>query len=313
MRYLTCLMTLFVVCAKCLAGISTKMETWTDAARDREIPVKWYLPQAKDQEHPVIVVSHGLGGSRDTMSYACEAWADAGFIVLALQHLGSDEAVWQESDQPRRDIRKAASAENFFLRVDDVKFAISRIEETAKTDESIDATRIGMSGHSFGAITTLAVSGVRYGPTLASFIDPRVRAAVALSPAPPSNVRNLGKAFADVKLPMLHLTGTKDVSIISDTTAADRRVPYRQMNGSPQFLAVWDDADHLVFSGHNTPGSDGAQNAQVRSELVELSILFWKAYLTDDKPSVQALVAKGKSFDRTADFEYKHIEEKDDK
>jgi len=46
----------------------------------------------------------------------------------------------------------------------------------------LDLNRIGMSGHSFGAVTTQNVSGQRtpFGPAL--FTDQRIKAALAMSP-----------------------------------------------------------------------------------------------------------------------------------
>ena len=39
---------------------------------------------------PVVIFSHGLGGKREGGTVWGEAWAAAGFVVVHMQHIGSD-------------------------------------------------------------------------------------------------------------------------------------------------------------------------------------------------------------------------------
>ncbi len=305
----------------------TTLEEWTDAAREREVPVKFYWPAegakpapitpAPITPAPIILASHGLGGSREVMSYLCQAWADAGFVVVAMQHVGSDESVWQGQPRPLQAMREAANAKNSILRVEDVRFVIDTLIARAAEDKRLDVTRIGLSGHSFGAQTTLACSGVRYGPRLTSFVDERIKASVALSPAPPENVPDLEKAFAYVRIPMLHITGTQDVAIIGNTTAQQRLMPYFHTNSSPQFLAVFDAADHMVFSGAREggrlatradPNKDPGRDEEIRAQVIALSVSFWKAYLLDDPKAKDVMIQDAKSFGDSLKFDSKHDE-----
>ena len=70
-----------------------------DAARNRDIPVRVYLPTNTAPE-PVILFSHGLGGSRAGSVFLGEHWAARGYVAVFLQHPGSDDSVWK--DEPRR-------------------------------------------------------------------------------------------------------------------------------------------------------------------------------------------------------------------
>ena len=87
-------------------------------------------------------------------------------------------------------LRQAASLENFLLRAKDVPAALDQLERWNATPGHplagrLDGKRIGMAGHSFGAVTTQAVSGqVALGGAV-SWTDPRIRAAIALSPSLP--------------------------------------------------------------------------------------------------------------------------------
>ncbi len=67
-----------------------------DAARQRSVPTRLYLPQTASQIHPVplLVFSHGLGGSRFGYRYLGSHLAGAGIASLHPQHVGSDNALW---------------------------------------------------------------------------------------------------------------------------------------------------------------------------------------------------------------------------
>ncbi|MCU0924208.1 MAG: hypothetical protein MUF16_28565 [Burkholderiaceae bacterium] len=66
------------------AGYSTRDYEWRDAARQRQVPVRLYLPDAArpDQPVPLVVFSHGIGGSRAGYSYLGRYWASQGLDQL---------------------------------------------------------------------------------------------------------------------------------------------------------------------------------------------------------------------------------------
>ncbi|HCO25889.1 MAG TPA: dienelactone hydrolase, partial [Gimesia maris] len=70
--------------------------TMRDKNRDRDIPLRIYLP-AQKQAAPVVLFSHGLGGSRTGCQYLGEHWSARGYVVVYMQHAGSDEAVWKQA------------------------------------------------------------------------------------------------------------------------------------------------------------------------------------------------------------------------
>src|SRR5689334_1836534 len=139
---------------------------WKDERRGRDVPVKVYAPKAGAGPFPVIVFSHGLGGTRDGYEYLGRHWAGHGYVVVHVQHIGSDASVWQ--DVPPKDrmdaMRKSAhDLQNAVDRPLDVRFTIDQVEKLNKDDATfknrLDLAHIGMAGHSFGAYTTLAVAG----------------------------------------------------------------------------------------------------------------------------------------------------------
>ena len=99
-------------------------------------------------------------------SYLGTHWASRGYVVVVLQHPGSDDSVWRDKSPGQRlvGLRRAASLENFLLRVKDVPAVLGQLDRWNATAGHplagrLDGKRIGMSGHSFGAVTTQAVSG----------------------------------------------------------------------------------------------------------------------------------------------------------
>ena len=190
-----------------------------DAARNRDIPVRIYFPP-DDKPAPVVLFSHGLGGSREGSKFLGERWAARGYFAVFVQHPGSDEFVWKNAPPAERmaALRKAASLENFFLRVGDIRAVLDQLEAWNKSGpfaNRMDLTRIGMSGHSFGAVTTQALSGEMFVMSGTELTDPRIRAAVIMSPSTPKS-ETAERAFGDVKIPWLLMTGTKDVAPILD-------------------------------------------------------------------------------------------------
>jgi predicted dienelactone hydrolase len=275
---------------------------WHDAKRDRDVPIKICFPKTGDGPFPVIIFSHGLGGSREGYAYLGNHWASHGYVSVHLQHLGSDSSVWQdvhpaERMQALRD--SILNLQNAINRPFDVTFAIDQLTKLNSDDSllkhRLDLDRIGVAGHSFGAFTTLAVAGeIFVSPTGGEHSqgDPRVKAAIAMSSPVPQNKSDYSIAFSKIKIPVFHMTGTLDDSPIGETKAADRRVPFDRINHADQFLVTFRDADHMVFSGH-LAGQNGERDAFFQKFILSSSTAFWDAYLKGDATAKAWLTGKG--------------------
>lgn len=277
--------------------------TIKDAPRDREIPIRVYLPSQKDAA-PVVLFSHGLGGSRAGSKFLGDHWSARGYVAVFLQHHGSDESVWR--GQPPREIpaamRNAANGQNFTLRNQDVSTALDQLETWNKESGHalagrLDLARIGMSGHSFGAITTQAVSGQSFPLIGQKFTDPRIKAALVLSPSKPA-AGDVNKVFADVTLPWLLMTGTKDIaniggSPIGASNVEARYAVYPALPSGNKYELVLDGAEHSVFTDRPLPGESGQRNPKHHPIILALSTAFWDAYLRDDAAASQWLKGEG--------------------
>ena len=273
--------------------------TVRDAVRDRDIPVRVRLPASDGRDAtaasaPVVLFSHGLGGSRTGGTYLAEHWAARGYVVVNLQHAGSDEEVWKSVGRSRRlaAMKRAASVENFFLRVGDVPAVLDQLvrwnaEAGHPLAGRLDPDRIGMSGHSFGAQTTQAVSGQTFAGAGARFTDPRIDAAVALSPSLPGRGEP-ASAFGSVAIPWLLMTGTADGGEIVDRSPESRRLVFPALPTTvDRYELVLDDAEHSAFADARLPGDRLPRDPNHHRVILALTTAFWDTHLRRD-PAARA-------------------------
>lgn len=270
------------------ARIETLDFTVNDKARKREIPIRVYLSSDTTTAGPAVLFSHGLGGSREQNLFLGKHWAGRGFIAVFLQHPGSDTGVWQGKAAIRRmaAMRKAASRENLLLRIKDVPAVLDQLAAWNKTaghplSGRLDLTRVGMSGHSFGAVTTQAVSGQRFVRRNLSFTDPRIKAAIAFSPARPAEDEP-GQAFGSVGIPWMLMTGTKDSAFVVKADPASRLVVFPALPPGGKYELVLDKAEHSAFTDRALPGDKEERNPNHHRLMLALSTAFWDAWLRGD-------------------------------
>jgi predicted dienelactone hydrolase len=260
--------------------------TVSDAKRNREVPIRVFLP-AHSTAVPVVLFSHGLGGSRAGGTYLGEHWSARGYVVVALQHPGSDESVWknQGAGQRMNALRQAANAQNLLLRLADVSVVLDQLEIwNRQTDHPLkgrlDLAKVGMSGHSFGAVTTQGVSGQT--PAIGrAYTDPRIDAALPMSPSVP-RAGDPARAFGNVKIPWLLMTGTKDDSPIGDMDAASRLKVFPALPAGDKYQLVLDGAEHSAFADQREALKARA-NPNHHKAILATSTAFWDAYLKGDE------------------------------
>lgn len=259
-----------------------------DTKRKRTIPIRVYRPDSR-QPAPVLLFSHGLGGARTNNAYLGEHWSARGYVVVYLQHPGSDESVWQNARPMQRmaAMRRAANTQNFLLRVQDVPAVLDALtawhgQPGHPLSGVIDMSRVGMSGHSFGAVTTQAVAGQALPNNRTPYLDARIDAAVIMSPSVPKNVP-AQVAFGGVQMPWLLMTGTEDGSPIGNTTVDDRLAVYPALPTGNKFELVLHNAEHSAFGDRALPGErQGARNPNHHRAILALSTAFWDAYVRQD-------------------------------
>lgn len=101
--------------------------------------------------HPVVLLSHGFGGSARMMGWFGTALARAGYVVVAVDHPGNNgtgpitlpgAALWWE-------------------RAEDLKAAWTAVRKDEGIAAHIESARLGVAGFSAGGFTALVAAGAR--------------------------------------------------------------------------------------------------------------------------------------------------------
>jgi predicted dienelactone hydrolase len=250
---------------------------WYDESRQRAVPVRLYWPEGAERV-PLVVFSHGIGGSRRGYSYLGEYFAANGMASLHLQHVGSDRSLWAGNPVSLvLRLQDAAQEREALERVKDLRFALDRLLADENFGKRVDRRRIAAAGHSYGANTVMLAAGAtvqRDGRAL-ELRDPRVRAAVLLSAPPFYGEADPKAVLKSITLPTLHVTATEDVIRIPGyySPVSDRVAIFDAVGSPVKALAVFEGGSHSIFT--NRAGTGGAQlNPKVKAATRELALAF---------------------------------------
>lgn len=268
-----------------------------DDREGRVVPFKIYYPETNDDKPlPLIIWSHGLGGTQDGAGFIGRFIASHGYIHMHIGHEGTNDSLWRGlPGHPWDNIRKAKitwdTVKNRYL---DVPFVLDQLENGAVNDlpVKIDFDRLGMSGHSFGALTTQIMAGELAGKddVPEDLSEDRFVAALAYSPVPNWRLKKpADQVYGAIKIPMFHLTGTKDHSPLDGDIQHLRDEMFDHAGGdyALQLSVILDGADHMVFSGSRgqLPDYDGMELHKEQIKI--MSLAWWDMMLCDDANAAQ--------------------------
>lgn len=276
--------------------------TLHDASRNRDVPVKIYYPKTKeDRRFPVLIFSHGAGGSKDGYAYLGHYWASHGYVVLHPTHLGSDRSVLK-GKRPfynKRALRKMTHDKaNLVNRPKDVSFLLDSLPELEERVPALkglmDPTRVGVGGHSFGAYTSMAVAGAKvYGTSggFEQFEDTRVIAFLALSPQGPGGYAFRDDSWGMIHRPVLMVTGTRDKGFENEDNYQWRLKAFEGLRPGHKYLAVINAANHMDFADAQLDGK--IRDPRVHDWIQQASLLFWDAYVKGKRELQSSLKRDG--------------------
>jgi predicted dienelactone hydrolase len=258
--------------AEVAAEAAGSRQDWHDAARGRTVPVLLRWPDAQGPV-PTVVISHGLGGSREGLAYLGRALAQAGFLALHLQHPGSDSAIWQGQPNPAAALGRAVRDPRVAMaRLQDIPFALDELFR--RHGGRVDTSRLAIAGHSFGAWTAQHALGQALPLPVAGLPERRLRAGVLLSPVPGWGPPRLEA----LRAPLLHITGTEDWTMVDGAGPEERLAVFRAAAGVRQAAVVLHGATHLAFAGIEEAGAGRAGHA-FHARAASLATLFLQAIL----------------------------------
>jgi predicted dienelactone hydrolase len=314
---------------------SLRAMIWYPAAADAREEPQWIGPSvlpffgagraARDAEpaagplRPLILLSHGDGGTASQLAWLGTALAAHGFVVSAVNHPGNNALEDSTVD----------GFSLWWLRAVDLSAVIDAMLNDKVLGSRIDPARIGAAGHSLGGYTVISIAGgitnpaqlqafcssaaadascnrpspssdlrqkslarlssdpdfrQRYGKAGNSYRDERVRAVFALAPGPAGSVfttESLGK----ISIPVAIVAGSADevVPVASAGEAFAKAIPHATLKLFPH-------AGHYVFLWNCTMvgslvfrGScsdpDGADRNAVHAETIRLALDFFTANL----------------------------------
>jgi predicted dienelactone hydrolase len=180
---------------------------------------------------PLVVFSHGNGGSRSQNSFWCDYLASHGYIIVSADHTGN--ATWTVINGTPVVFQASERQNSAKDRPRDVSFLLDQMISWDKGADKRFARRID-TDHS-------AITGMSFGSYTAHWAadqDPRFKAVIAMSGAPPSHT--------NLTVPSLRMLGTEDRTIGVPGNKAIRE--NHAMHTGPSYLLELKNGGHYSFT-----------------------------------------------------------------
>jgi predicted dienelactone hydrolase len=180
---------------------------------------------------PLVIFSHGNGGTRHQNTFWCDYLASHGYIVVSADHTGNARmTILSGKVIPMQGSERGNSAKD---RPKDVIFLLDKMIEWDKGADKrfaghIDTARVAISGMSFGSFTS----------HWAADADPRFTAVVAMSGAP--------ETHTNLTVPTLRMLGTEDRTLGERGNALIRK--NHEIHKGPAYLLEMKNGGHYSFT-----------------------------------------------------------------
>lgn len=250
-----------------------------DEARDRRLETRLTFP-AGEGPFPLVIISHGLGGNKESHRSLGVHLASHGYIVFTPGHPFSNTMRTREVRKAHKSGSLAKRAQKILHSVGldsravlgrpkDVSFLIDMAQRWNQTKRhalysKVDLESIAVAGHSFGAYTVYSSCGARPildhlepavspGKGLApSLRDPRVDVGVAYSPQGPGNGFFSKESYSEMTTPMLIFSGSRDKAAnFLGGAALPAKNRYRSFELMPEgdkyYVWLWN-AGHMAWA-----------------------------------------------------------------
>ncbi|WP_338699515.1 MULTISPECIES: alpha/beta hydrolase family protein [unclassified Bradyrhizobium] len=308
---------------------------WYPAAADAREQPQWIGPRivpfistgiaapdaapAAGLRHPLILLSHGFGGSASNLAWLGAGLAAHGFIAVAVNHPGNNGS-------------ERTTVDGYtltWLRAVDLSALIDAMRADSTFGDRIDPARIGAAGHSYGGYTVIAIAGgitdpertpafcrspaadalctsqsgatelrqksqlrltadpdfrQRYSLAGHSYRDERVRAVFAMAPGPVPAFTP--ESLAAISIPIAIVAGSADeiTPTASGAEALGKAVPHATLKLFPHaghfvFFGTCTAIGRLVIGGAVCRDPDGTDRDAVHAETISLARDFFSANL----------------------------------
>jgi predicted dienelactone hydrolase len=263
-----------------------------DAKRKKDLHVRIFYPE-QSGKYPVIIFSHGAGGSQICCDALTRHWASYGYVTLQPTHDDSVRQRRANGDQDEGFLRALRDALNnpsmWESRPHDISFLIDSLptleNRVPQLAGKLDTERLGVAGHSMGSYTSEAIAGATVdlpGRPAANLADPRAKAILCLSPQGPGQFGLTEHSFDGIRLPYLGITGTLD-SLGPMASPAWHRIPFDRSQPGDKYEVLIQGANHMSFITDRTLVAGNAARAEATLDYTNsASLAFWDAYLKNE-------------------------------
>lgn len=250
--------------------------TYTNPERRQRVQADVYLPQGQSAPVPVVIISHGIASSRESMAYLAEYLASYGYGVGVPEHPDT-------SSERFRSILEGyglsiTPQESAVARPWDLSSLLDAMEEQAQQDRAwqvLDTQRVGLVGQSLGGYTVLSAAGAplnfarlqaecaenpdegrslnlsktlqcgavevspeEYNPVL----DERIKAVIAVNPV--TSILLGQESLGQIQIPTMVITGSDDY--IAPSSLEQIR-PFTWLTVEERYLVLLEQGTHFSF------------------------------------------------------------------
>lgn len=232
-----------------------------------------------DGSYPLVVISHGSGGTHILYRTIAMHLARNGYVVAIPEHPGNN----------RIDNKLYGTVDNLINRPRHVKQVLDHLAADRELGAFVDNTQAAVIGHSMGGYTALAIAGgtpwSKEGHPVAVDNDARVKALVLLAPA--TAWYQPQDALQRVKIPILMLTGEHDditpdwhAEVVLDRVPDRAKVHFRKIANAGHYSFLSPFPPKLKAGGFApTLDPEGFDREAFHAELPETIRQFLDAHL----------------------------------
>jgi predicted dienelactone hydrolase len=263
-----------------------------DVKRNKDVHIRVFYP-SDSGKYPVIIFSHGAGGSQNCCDSLTRHWATYGYVTIQPTH--DDSAVerrngGEEKISFAKAVREALKNPDLWRnRPLDISYLVDVLPMLGNRVPGlvgkINADRIGVGGHSMGSYTAEAIAGALIdlpGQPGMNFADPRVEAVLCLSPQGPGQFGLQEHSFDQMAMPFMGMTGSLD-SLGPVASPAWHMAPFERSRPGDKYHVFIEGANHMSFITPRTLLPNHSERAGAILDYTNsASLAFWDAYLKGD-------------------------------
>jgi len=217
-------------------------------------------PLTKEMQYPLLVFSHGYGGSGLGSVFFTEHLAARGWIVVAPDHHDRHSAVRIRTGQKKgfnrlgflRHAREIASSSpgdrvKYLYRLDEMKITLDCMLSHSSFGKLIDRVRIAVGGHSFGGFTALGLCG-----TIKERYNPRIKAVLLFSTGAGGYLFRESE-LAAVQIPSMLFIGEREKDHLrGNKTMLEIACKIHRNLSTPKYFLIIKGAKHFSFNNRFT-------------------------------------------------------------